>query len=62
MILFGNSFGVYVTSQDNIILDQGGPSFNVISDFKKDLHDPDDHVGVTTHLEPDIWNAKTSRP
>ena len=22
--------------------------------FKKDLHDPDDHDGVITHLEPDI--------
>ena len=22
--------------------------------FKKDLHDPDNHNGVITHLEPDI--------
>ena len=22
--------------------------------FKKDLHDPDNHSGVITHLEPDI--------
>ena len=22
--------------------------------YKKDLHDPDNHSGVTTHLEPDI--------
>ena len=22
--------------------------------YKKDLHDPDDHMGVITHLEPDI--------
>ena len=22
--------------------------------YKKDLHDPDNHDGVTTHLEPDI--------
>ena len=22
--------------------------------FKKDLHDPDDHDSVITHLEPDI--------
>ena len=22
--------------------------------YKKDLHDPDDHDGVITHLEPDI--------
>ena len=29
---------------------------------KKDLHDPDSHNGVITHLEPDIWNAKSSGP
>ena len=22
--------------------------------YKKDLHDPDNHVGVITHLDPDI--------
>ena len=28
--------------------------------YKKDLHDPDNHVGVITHLEPDIleWEVK----
>ena len=28
--------------------------------YKKDLHDPDNHDGVITHLEPDIleWEAK----
>ena len=28
--------------------------------YKKDLHDPDDHDGVITHLEPDImeWEVK----
>ena len=29
--------------------------------YKKDLHDPDDHDGVITHLEPS-WNAKSSGP
>ena len=29
---------------------------------KKDLHDPDNHNGVITHLEPDIWNVKSSGP
>ena len=29
--------------------------------YKKDLHDPDNHDGVNTHLEPDIWNVKSSR-
>ena len=27
---------------------------------KKDLHDPDNHNGVITHLGPDIWNVKSS--
>ena len=26
--------------------------------YKKDLHDPDNHDGVITHLEPDILDAK----
>ena len=30
--------------------------------YKKDLHDPDNHNGVITHLEPDIWNVKSSGP
>ena len=30
--------------------------------YKKDLQDPDNHDGVTTHLEPDIRNAKSSGP
>ena len=25
--------------------------------YKKDLHDPDDHDGVITHLEPDILDC-----
>ena len=25
--------------------------------YKKDLHDPDDHDGVVTHLEPDILKS-----
>ena len=30
--------------------------------YKKDLHDPDNHDAVITHLEPDSWNAKSSEP
>ena len=30
--------------------------------YKKDLHKPDNHNGVITHLEPDIWNVKSSGP
>ena len=26
--------------------------------YKKDLHDPDNHNGVITHLEPDIMECK----
>ena len=26
--------------------------------YKKDLHDTDNHVGVITHLEPDILECK----
>ena len=28
--------------------------------YRKDLHNPDNHDGVITHLEPDIWNVKSS--
>ena len=30
--------------------------------YKKDLHDPDSHNGVVTHLEPDILDVKSSGP
>ena len=26
--------------------------------YKKDLHDPDNHDSVTTHLQPDILESK----
>ena len=29
---------------------------------KKDLHNPDNHSGVITHLEPDILEGKSSGP
>ena len=29
---------------------------------KKGLHDPDNHDGVITHLEPDILNVRSSGP
>ena len=29
--------------------------------YRKDHHDPDNNNGVITHLEPDIWNVKSSR-
>ena len=30
--------------------------------YKKDLHDPDNHDGVITHLEPDILECEVSEP
>ena len=30
--------------------------------YKKDLHNPDNHDGVITHLETDVWNVKSSGP
>ena len=30
--------------------------------YEKDLHDPDNHDGVITHLEPDILYVKSSGP
>jgi len=29
--------------------------------YKKDLHDPDNHDGVLTHLEPDILECEVKR-
>ena len=29
--------------------------------YKKDLHDPDNHDGVITHLEPDILECRVKR-
>ena len=29
--------------------------------YKKDLHEPDNHDGVITHLEPDILECKVKR-
>ena len=28
--------------------------------YKKDIHNQDNHDGMITHLEPDIWNVKSS--
>ena len=29
--------------------------------YKKDLHDPDNHDGVNTHLEPDIFQNEVKQ-
>ena len=30
--------------------------------YKKDLHDPDNHDGVITHLDHTSWNVKSNGP
>ena len=30
--------------------------------YKKDLHDPGNHEGVITHLEPDILEQEVNEP
>ena len=30
--------------------------------YKKDLHDPDSHNGVLTHLDQTSWSPKSSGP
>ena len=30
--------------------------------YKKGLNDPDNHDGVVTHLEPDIWSVQSTGP
>ena len=30
--------------------------------YKKELHDPDNHDGIITYLEPDILEVKSSGP
>ena len=45
------------TSQKQKILRRGGKNTQK-SYTKKDLHDPDNHNGVITHLEPDILECE----
>ena len=42
--------------QKQKILRRGGKNTQKL--YKKDLHDPDNHDGVITHLEPDILECK----
>ena len=30
--------------------------------YKKDIHDPDNHDCMSTHIQPDIWNVKSNGP
>ena len=49
------------TKQKQKILRRGGKNTEKKC-TKKDLHDPDNHDGVITHLEPDFLNVKSSGP
>ena len=46
------------TQQKQKILRRGGK--NTQKNYTRNLHDPDNHCGVITHLEPKIleWEAK----
>ena len=48
------------TKQKQKILRKGGK--NTQNYTKKDLHDPDNHDGVITHLEPDILECEVKWP
>ena len=45
------------TEQKQKLLREGGKNTQ-INYTKKDLHDPDNHDGVITHLEPDILECE----
>ena len=48
-------------AEDNKIIRRGGK--NTQNNYTiKDLHDPDNHNGVITHLEPDILECESSGP
>ena len=49
-----------ISGQLNQILRKGGK--NTQNYTKKDLHDPGDHDGVITHLEPDILECEVKQP
>ena len=46
--------GVDLTEAEDIKRWQG----HTVEQHKKDLHDPDNHDGVITHLEPDILECE----
>ena len=45
------------TYQKQKILKRGGKNTQK-NDTKKDYHDPDNHNGVITHLQPDVLECK----
>ena len=65
--------GIFHTKKDSI-KDRNGMDLTEAEDikkswqeyteklYKKDLHDPDNHYGVITHLEPDILECEVKWP
>ena len=61
-------------AQMGSIKDRNGPDLTEAEDikkrwqeyteelYKKDLHDPDNHDAMITHLEPASWSMRSSRP
>ena len=53
----GHDWATELTEQKQKILRRGGK--NTQKNYtKKDIHDPDNHNGVITHLEPDILECE----
>ena len=61
--------GKFHAKMDSIFIDRNGMDLTEAEDikkrwqeytelYKKDLHDPDNHNGVITHLEPDILEGE----
>ena len=71
MIKKGNIKGTF-HARKGTIKDRKGMDLTEVEDtkkrqeytelYKKDLHNPDNHDGVITHLEPDILDVKSSGP
>ena len=69
MILRGKAKGIYLAKMGTI-KDRNGMDLTEAKDikkrwqeyteelYKKDLHDPDNHDGVITHIESDILECK----
>ena len=54
MVLIKNKNGMDLTEVENI--KKRWQEYTEL--YQKDLHDPDNHDGVITHLEPDILECK----
>ena len=57
MGIIKDKYGMHLTEAENIKKKWQEQTEEL---YKKDLHDPDNHDGVITHLEPDILECKVS--